>query len=297
LFIQTLIQEFYMKLKMKLAAAAVAMVAASGANAAMDNFNTGNSSLAFIALDSVGSPISAMMDLDFNLDTFLPAATATPGTKIEWNFGTNTLSIDNVVQAGRQTDWSGALASFNAVAQSVDTKWGVIAGDSVNALGVGASPIRYLTTVVAGTPIGTVDNQTKANLANFSLASGMVGNHSALQVTTNGSTAISGTGYVGTAFGLGTAGSRGWQNNIATGVISLANEGSAADFYLLDGGGPLTTAATTAYAGTFSYAAGVLTYEVAGGVTPIPEPETYAMLLAGLGMIGFMARRRLNNNV
>lgn len=28
--------------------------------------------------------------------------------------------------------------------------------------------------------------------------------------------------------------------------------------------------------------------------TPVPEPETYAMLLAGLGLIGFMARRRKN---
>ena len=27
-------------------------------------------------------------------------------------------------------------------------------------------------------------------------------------------------------------------------------------------------------------------------VTPVPEPETYAMLLAGLGLIGFAARRR-----
>jgi hypothetical protein len=27
-------------------------------------------------------------------------------------------------------------------------------------------------------------------------------------------------------------------------------------------------------------------------VTPVPEPETYAMLLAGLGLIGFMVRRR-----
>jgi len=27
-------------------------------------------------------------------------------------------------------------------------------------------------------------------------------------------------------------------------------------------------------------------------VTPVPEPETYAMLLAGLGLIGFSARRR-----
>ncbi|OZA36288.1 MAG: hypothetical protein B7X87_14305 [Hydrogenophilales bacterium 17-64-34] len=28
-------------------------------------------------------------------------------------------------------------------------------------------------------------------------------------------------------------------------------------------------------------------------VTAVPEPETYAMLLAGLGLVGFVARRRL----
>jgi hypothetical protein len=27
-------------------------------------------------------------------------------------------------------------------------------------------------------------------------------------------------------------------------------------------------------------------------IAPIPEPETYAMLLAGLGLMGFVARRR-----
>jgi len=30
-------------------------------------------------------------------------------------------------------------------------------------------------------------------------------------------------------------------------------------------------------------------------VTAVPEPETYAMLLAGLGVIGFMSRRRRNS--
>ncbi|MES3012480.1 MAG: PEP-CTERM sorting domain-containing protein [Pseudomonadota bacterium] len=29
-------------------------------------------------------------------------------------------------------------------------------------------------------------------------------------------------------------------------------------------------------------------------ITPVPEPETYALLLAGLGVVGFMARRRRN---
>jgi hypothetical protein len=27
-------------------------------------------------------------------------------------------------------------------------------------------------------------------------------------------------------------------------------------------------------------------------LAPVPEPETYAMLLAGLGLLGFTARRR-----
>ncbi len=31
---------------------------------------------------------------------------------------------------------------------------------------------------------------------------------------------------------------------------------------------------------------------VAGYAVPVPEPETYAMLLAGLGMMGLIARRR-----
>jgi len=34
-------------------------------------------------------------------------------------------------------------------------------------------------------------------------------------------------------------------------------------------------------------------FEVARfSTTPIPEPETYAMMLAGLGLMGFVARRR-----
>jgi carbonic anhydrase len=35
--------------------------------------------------------------------------------------------------------------------------------------------------------------------------------------------------------------------------------------------------------------------DVPGFATAVPEPETYAMLLAGLCLIGFVARRRLAN--
>lgn len=35
-------------------------------------------------------------------------------------------------------------------------------------------------------------------------------------------------------------------------------------------------------------------FSVTSGVTPVPEPETYAMLLAGLGLTAMFARRRKN---
>ena len=31
-------------------------------------------------------------------------------------------------------------------------------------------------------------------------------------------------------------------------------------------------------------------------VTPVPEPETWAMLLAGIGLMGAVARRRRTSN-
>lgn len=37
------------------------------------------------------------------------------------------------------------------------------------------------------------------------------------------------------------------------------------------------------------------TYDLTPVASPVPEPETYAMLLAGLGLLGFTARRRKNN--
>jgi hypothetical protein len=35
-----------------------------------------------------------------------------------------------------------------------------------------------------------------------------------------------------------------------------------------------------------------LTLTAQGNLAPVPEPETYAMMLAGLGLLGLTARRR-----
>lgn len=38
--------------------------------------------------------------------------------------------------------------------------------------------------------------------------------------------------------------------------------------------------------------AAVASFAAAASAAPVPEPETYAMMLAGLGLVGFMARRK-----
>lgn len=63
--------------------------------------------------------------------------------------------------------------------------------------------------------------------------------------------------------------------------ISFTNGASAAGTYYLNVTGISTGSQGGLYNGAISVAA-------------VPEPETYAMLLAGLGVMGFIARRRNN---
>ncbi len=68
-----------------------------------------------------------------------------------------------------------------------------------------------------------------------------------------------------------------------------------------------TVSATTVVLNPLTLSAGTYTLQIKGTVSglaggsyagllniapPVPEPETYAMLLCGMGLIGFMARRR-----
>lgn len=107
-------------------------------------------------------------------------------------------------------------------------------------------------------------------------------------------------------------------NVVGDTVVSVANGGGPTGIFdfRFDLTGPqqnrLTANETVSWDATFSqpvtltsdsfalHVQGLTTEQGGSGwytATPVPEPETYAMMLAGLGMLGFTARRKTKNKL
>ncbi len=85
--------------------------------------------------------------------------------------------------------------------------------------------------------------------------------------------------------------------NPATGARASCDLDTLSNCFAINADGSITTTLVTDTTG-YTLIPGVLhAYKVsatdlAGYIAPVPEPETYAMLLVGLGLVGFVARRR-----
>ena len=286
-----------MKFSFKSIAAAVTLaVAAVGAHAAqIDTGNTGNGDIFFSVWDTTtaanGGKGSYTLNLGTSLDSFASTLASTGSLDLSW-------AADATL-----TSW------MSSVTNKTTLRWNVV--------GLDGDGDRRIVTTVNAVPTGAkTDEITRAAVqevqlyldnVNPSLASAnsaVFGRSTAgyAGITTNPGFANN----IGGNFG-GTAATGGFTNDgkfqVTSGVannsfetglkfmsIAALNDGTDPSVYsqFNDGtttGNPLDNSVRVWFDASN-------TLHMAAAVAAVPEPESYAMLLAGLGMIGFVARRR-----
>ncbi len=254
-----------MNFKMKAAVAALALTASMSASAAMTNNISGDSSLILTLLDNTNN-ISATFDLGYSHSTF------------DRNANNSWSLIGGDYADAWNTFWSAASVST--------TQWAVVSGDKL-------VPNQVFTTLYQIAPaLPSYSNLATAtgNFDKYIAANNLIGNHQAVAngasvVTTTTSDAyaakiVYGTsgyynGYIGDTTGAMDSKLDVWTFSApsSSGLTKVA----AAQYVTGNGFNPYFNMSSN---GELSY------------VAAVPEADTWAMLLAGLGLMGFIARRR-----
>lgn len=264
-----------MKFQYKALVAAIALSAITlPAQAAVSLANSGSSSLVLSVLDNANN-ISATFDLGYSYSTFSDLVTAANSGSFTWDLTTG--------------DYADAWSEFSSIANLSTAKFAVYAADGTGS-GVGARGI--LSTYVSGNKL-TATQQLNTSIGNFDTYLNSVNTKPSQIANENaGSTSTSGNSYAGSAGAYGTAGRINVSGHVSAGTfgstLSFVQELSGANV------GAATTFTTLGNAqGNYTFSinnAGTLTFNVP--TTAVPEADSYAMLLAGLGVLGLVARRR-----
>lgn len=292
-----------MKFSLKTIAAAVALAtAAAGANAAIDKSNAATGSdLVLFTYSANSGYVTGMFDLGLSFDSIVTSAgvinsaftTNLAGpNEIVWDLKNNSVSGAYGASAsyvGATTgNWSTGYNEFMAsTTGATDIRWAVIGVSKKS-----GTDVRALSTSLS--PLGTVDNTTKSNTLAFSnVFDGFASAHNLIDAnatdTVGSSSGNTSAEKASTSFGT----SMNWATKAS--FNATAADKQSAGFFYLDTTSPTTTAraiqlkdSTAGYLASFTFdaQAGKLVYAV-------PEPESYAMFLAGLGLLGAIARRRV----
>lgn len=267
-----------MKFQLKAIAAAVILAAAVPAQAAMDAPTTGNGSFVLTVFDTVAN-VRASFDLGVSYLDYNQVAAAgavsnvtAPGTTSTWNLASN-------------PDYASAWTPFIAAATSPNIRWAVTAAD---ATGTGTGARGYITT--QATPAA-------ANMTNQQLINAL-GNVTTYINDENffGHTAANGSLFSSSATNAATLYFNQRVGGSTAGPLTLVSGLNSSAFVeqrtLSSATGPVANTSTLfANGASFSLSSnGVLTYATTGA--PIPEADTWAMMLLGLGFMGFVARRK-----
>lgn len=253
-------------LKFAMAAAIASMGMAGQAHAlTQSTVSTSGSLFLYVFEDRVGNEPEAN-----------PLATNSAVFDLGLASGFNT-TANNSWDFSSNSAWTTYVSS---IANTSSIHWGVYG----TAVGVGGAGTTALTTK-------SVDNAINgSNVNNFALKSNAL-------ISVYG-TACSSCGF--SQVNGGDAASLSWDDNGGISALTsvlTAGLGQSMNFYQYVSTGTKAantpTATAFAFGGDADYFAlgsnGVLTYTA---VAAVPEAETYAMMLAGLGLVGFMVRRR-----
>lgn len=253
-----------MNFKMKAVVAALALTASMSASAAMTNNISGDSSLILTVFDSTNK-ISATFDLGFTNSSF------DRNSNFSWD-----------VASGNYAD---AWNTFWDTASIATTEWAVASGDKLAPNEVFTTIKTLNATQVSRTELTNALGTFDQYLIN---PNNLIGNH---QATANGaSVAVDGDlGYAGSVYGnTGNYGAKFGDKTAALGSSMAVYSFIGATASGLTKITPVQVQ-TSGFSNYFALSStGGLQYVA----VPVPEADTWAMLLAGLGLMGFIARRR-----
>jgi len=243
--------------------------------------------------------------------TYQAGALSGPGTNVVWNFANNSETINGVASTNTIA-YSGAYTSFlSAVTTAGHTfNWGVVASEVSNTgtTATAGNPIANQNTLMTlsnpSTAYIKLPSTTQASTApvaynNLVTATLGQGTQSTAANTQGANYATTGGAYVGTSLkttfngnlpNFSTSGS-----TTASMYVQWIQQAATTKLYTLDGvsysSGLNAPVGSDPATFTFDPTASTLTFSI-GAVSPVPEPDSYAMLFAGLAAIGFIVRRR-----
>ena len=265
-------------MKLKLIALA-AMLATGSAHAIIeDGSYAPGGELFMTVLDAVGQQ-SYTLDLNIKMDAFLTNI-AMPGTSYNFAADANMQSFLSMVAPANKSGLVFAIGAMDDVgATATDFRRYITTARVIDANVDTNSNLKQL---------GTSGAQLLGNTNGFLAQSG----EQSLIVTDPSIVAYAGSAQWGSNWGTAF-------NGISTGLI-----GSDLDMYFFSqttgatGFGPTapqnkpSTYASILQGGNQVFANLDMNGNLTIAAAPVPEAETYAMMLAGLGLVGFMAARR-----